>query len=106
MSEKKVIIIGAGLAGLATGIYARMTLAHDLIAFVTSGHQLDLEPGEELIDEVGYDTSAAGVSFSLDPSCVESVCNDDFAGNWCAAPLDHPPFTGTGSPGASNDPCP
>ncbi len=24
MAEKKVIIIGAGLAGLATGIYARM----------------------------------------------------------------------------------
>jgi LDH2 family malate/lactate/ureidoglycolate dehydrogenase len=46
-----------GVAALATrnhghfgaaGIYARIPLAHDLITFVTSGHQLDLEDGEEL----------------------------------------------------------
>lgn len=29
----------------AAGIYARMTLGHDLLTFVTSGHQLSLEPG-------------------------------------------------------------
>jgi LDH2 family malate/lactate/ureidoglycolate dehydrogenase len=30
----------------AAGIYARMTLAHDLLTFVTSGVQLDLKPGD------------------------------------------------------------
>lgn len=30
----------------AGGIYARLTLGHDLLTFVTSGHQLDLKPGE------------------------------------------------------------
>jgi LDH2 family malate/lactate/ureidoglycolate dehydrogenase len=29
----------------AAGIYSRLTLAHDLLAFVTSGHQLNLVPG-------------------------------------------------------------
>ncbi len=29
----------------AGGIYARLTLGHDLLTFVTSGHQLDLQPG-------------------------------------------------------------
>lgn len=29
----------------AAGLYARQTLDHDLLAFVTSGHQLDLKPG-------------------------------------------------------------
>jgi len=33
----------------AAGIYARIPLCHDLITFVTSGHQLDLQPGEPLI---------------------------------------------------------
>ncbi|SDD10963.1 Ldh family oxidoreductase [Auraticoccus monumenti] len=29
----------------AAGLYSRMTLEHDLLTFVTSGHQLDLQPG-------------------------------------------------------------
>ena len=33
----------------AAGIYARIPLCHDLITFVTSGHQLDLQPGEPLV---------------------------------------------------------
>jgi len=32
----------------AGGIYARLTLGHDLLTFVTSGHQLDLKPGEPI----------------------------------------------------------
>jgi L-2-hydroxycarboxylate dehydrogenase (NAD+) len=30
----------------AAGIYARLTLGHDLLTFVTSGHQLSLSPGD------------------------------------------------------------
>src|SRR4051794_36702155 len=29
----------------AAGLYSRLTLPHDLLCFVTSGHQLQLEPG-------------------------------------------------------------
>jgi len=37
----------------AAGLYSRMTLGHDLIAYVTSGHQLQLEPGGSLYDAAG-----------------------------------------------------
>ena len=37
----------------AAGLYARMVLEHDLIAFVTSGHQLHLRPGRPLYDAAG-----------------------------------------------------
>jgi LDH2 family malate/lactate/ureidoglycolate dehydrogenase len=37
----------------AAGIYARMTLGHDLLCFVTSGHQLRLEAGQPLYDAAG-----------------------------------------------------
>ncbi len=37
----------------AAGLYARMTLPHDLLTFVTSGHQLDLTPGAPVFDAAG-----------------------------------------------------
>ena len=37
----------------AAGLYSRMTLEHDLIAFVTSGHQLSLKPGGDLLSAGG-----------------------------------------------------
>lgn len=37
----------------AAGIYARLTLPHDLLSFVTSGHQLSLNPGRPLFDAAG-----------------------------------------------------
>ena len=37
----------------AAGIYTRMMLGHDLIGYSTSGHQLDLQPGEPLIRSGG-----------------------------------------------------
>jgi len=51
-----------GLAAMATrnhghfgaaGLYARRAVERDLLAFVTSGHQLDLEPGEPVYDAAG-----------------------------------------------------
>ena len=37
----------------AAGIYARMPVGHDLITFVTSGHQLNLKPGDQLFSAAG-----------------------------------------------------
>ena len=37
----------------AAGLYTRMTLGHDLLCFVTSGHQLDLKAGEHLLSAAG-----------------------------------------------------
>ncbi len=37
----------------AAGIYSRLTLPHDLLCFVTSGHQLHLRPAEPIYDAAG-----------------------------------------------------
>lgn len=37
----------------AAGIYSRLTLDHDLLSFVTSGHQLSLSPGDPIFDAAG-----------------------------------------------------
>ncbi len=37
----------------AAGIYSRMALGHDLAAFVTSGHQLNLSPGDPVYSAAG-----------------------------------------------------
>ena len=37
----------------AAGIYARMTLGHDLLCYVTSGHQLHLDSGQPVYDAAG-----------------------------------------------------
>ncbi len=37
----------------AAGIYARIPLEHDLFCYVTSGHQLDLQPGQTILSAAG-----------------------------------------------------
>lgn len=37
----------------AAGLYSRLTLAHDLLSFVTSGHQLALAPGDPVAAAAG-----------------------------------------------------
>ena len=37
----------------AAGIYSRLTLDHDLLCFVTSGHQLSLSPGQPIFEAAG-----------------------------------------------------
>src|SRR6185503_2473199 len=37
----------------AAGIYARQALGHDLLCYVTSGHQLLLDPGKPIYDAAG-----------------------------------------------------
>ncbi len=57
----------------AAGLYSRMTLEHDLIAYVTSGHQLSLEPGEPIYKAGG----GSPMSFSA-PAGEESALVLDF----------------------------
>jgi L-2-hydroxycarboxylate dehydrogenase (NAD+) len=45
----------------AAGIYSRIPLAHDLFCYVTSGHQLDLKPGQTVLDAAG----GSPMSFAL-----------------------------------------
>ena len=45
----------------AAGLYARMATAHELLAFVTSGHQLDLKPGDPVYKAAGGSPMAFGV---------------------------------------------
>jgi len=37
----------------AAGIYSRLTLGHDLLCYVTSGHQLNLSPGQQIYSAAG-----------------------------------------------------
>lgn len=57
----------------AAGIYSRLTLPHDLLAFVTSGHQLNLAPGAPLVAAAG----GSPISFSA-PAGVEQSLVLDF----------------------------
>ena len=57
----------------AAGLYSRMTLEHDLLCFVTSGHQLDLAPGAPVFDAAG----GSPMSFSA-PTATEDPLLLDF----------------------------
>lgn len=57
----------------AAGLYSRMTLEHDLVAFVTSGHQLDLKPGQSIYSAAG----GSPMSFSA-PTLEEDPVVLDF----------------------------
>lgn len=57
----------------AAGLYSRMTLPYDLLCFVTSGHQLSLQPGQPVHDAAG----GSPMSFSA-PAGVEDPVVLDF----------------------------
>lgn len=57
----------------AAGLYARMTLEHDLLCFVTSGHQLQLSPGDSIYAAAG----GSPMSFSA-PTAQEDPMVLDF----------------------------
>ncbi len=67
----------------AAGIYARMALEHDLVVYVTSGHQLDLQPGKSLFRAAGGSPMAFGVPtekhppFVLDFGAVHDLYKED-----------------------------
>jgi LDH2 family malate/lactate/ureidoglycolate dehydrogenase len=57
----------------AAGIYSRLTLEHDLLCFVTSGHQLSLSPGQPIYTAAG----GSPMSFSA-PTAEEDPLVLDF----------------------------
>jgi LDH2 family malate/lactate/ureidoglycolate dehydrogenase len=57
----------------AAGIYARLTLGHDLLCYVTSGHQLHLTPGQPIYDAAG----GSPMAFTA-PTAVEEPLVLDF----------------------------
>jgi L-2-hydroxycarboxylate dehydrogenase (NAD+) len=56
----------------AAGLYSRMTLPHDLLCFVTSGHQLHLKAGQPLLSAAG----GSPMSFSSPAGEEESLVLD------------------------------
>jgi LDH2 family malate/lactate/ureidoglycolate dehydrogenase len=54
----------------AAGLYARMTLEHDLLCFVTSGHQLDLSAGEPVYSAAGGSPMAFTAPTEVEPPLV------------------------------------
>ena len=54
----------------AAGIYARLAVERGLAAYVTSGHQLHLEPGDALKDAAGGSPMAFGVPTNEEPPLV------------------------------------
>ena len=57
----------------AAGLYARLTLPHDLLCYVTSGHQLHLQPGDPIYSAAG----GSPMSFSA-PTAQEDPVVLDF----------------------------
>jgi LDH2 family malate/lactate/ureidoglycolate dehydrogenase len=51
----------------AAGIYSRIVVAADLIAYVTSGHQLQLEPGQSVRAAAGGSPMSFGVPAGKEP---------------------------------------
>lgn len=65
----------------AAGIYARLTLGHDLITFVTSGHQLNLKPDGEIWSAAGGSPMAfSAPTLEEDPLVLDFGTMHDFYG--------------------------
>lgn len=54
----------------AAGIYARVVLEHGLFCFVTSGHQLDLRPGQNILHAAGGSPMAFALPTREEPPFV------------------------------------
>ena len=54
----------------AAGIYARVPLEHGLFCFVTSGHQLDLKPGQSVLHAAGGSPMAFALPTGEEPPFV------------------------------------
>lgn len=54
----------------AAGIYARIPLAYDQFAYITSGHQLDLHPGKFVMQAAGGSPMAFGIPTGEEPPFV------------------------------------
>ena len=73
----------------AAGIYARIPLAHDLFAYITSGHQLNLQPGAFVMEAAGGSPMAFGIPTGDEPPFVLDfgAVHDMYLGPEGMAPL-------------------
>ena len=66
----------------AAGLYSRLTLEHDLLAFVTSGVQLELSPGDPVFDAAGGSPmSFSAPTLSEDPLVLDFGTMHDLYAN-------------------------
>jgi L-2-hydroxycarboxylate dehydrogenase (NAD+) len=54
----------------AAGLYSRLTLSHDLLCFVTSGHQLQLNPGDQVYAAAGGSPMSFSAPTAEEPPLV------------------------------------
>ncbi|HEY9290222.1 MAG TPA: Ldh family oxidoreductase [Microlunatus sp.] len=54
----------------AAGLYSRLTLSHDLLCFVTSGHQLHLKPGDQVYAAAGGSPMSFSAPTAEEPPLV------------------------------------
>jgi len=54
----------------AAGLYSRIPLAENLFCYVTSGHQLDLQPGQSVIDAAGGSPMSFALPTGAEPPFV------------------------------------
>jgi len=54
----------------AAGLYSRLTLGHDLLSFVTSGHQLELRPGDPVYAAAGGSPMSFSAPTAEEPPLV------------------------------------
>jgi len=54
----------------AAGLYARLPLEHDLFCFVTSGHQLHLQPGQSVLHAAGGSPMSFAIPTGAEPPFV------------------------------------
>jgi L-2-hydroxycarboxylate dehydrogenase (NAD+) len=54
----------------AAGLYSRLTLEHDLLSFVTSGHQLQLRPGDPVYAAAGGSPMSFSAPTAAEPPLV------------------------------------
>jgi len=67
----------------AAGLYSRMTVEHDLITYVTSGHQLHLKPGGDLFGAGGGSPMAFSAPADEEPALILDfgALHDLYGGN-------------------------
>ncbi len=67
----------------AAGLYSRMTVEHDLITYVTSGHQLHLKPGGDLFSAGGGSPMAFSAPADKEPALILDfgALHDLYGGN-------------------------
>ncbi|MBI5508816.1 MAG: hypothetical protein HY903_08695 [Deltaproteobacteria bacterium] len=108
VSQGAFVIIGGQSVSVdqvtAAGTVTGLTLSNSSTTVTSASVSVALGP--TTLDAMSYPLPAQeGKSYSLTPTVLDTIGNDT-ATNWCWSTTPHLPFTGSGSPGLANDPCP